>query len=179
LNKAVLPQLSKDSTQLVLSIGAIQDDVNKLKPEVDSMLIQTTATLKQTSDSEADIAHSVDMVHQQAGRMIAVSTGIASNIEKATRGMNKEEDAQVQYLADLSKSMIKTTDDLDKIIGDPLLQATIKNTADATKNLATVTGNAAKLSDAYYKKLTAPVTFLKAAVGAVSNFAARVLGSAL
>ena len=179
LNKATLPQISKDVTQVALSVAAIQDDVDQIKPQVNGVLTQTTTTLKQTADTEASLSDNITKTRTQVDRLVIVAGGVATNIEKATRGMDKEENAQVQYLADLSKSMVKAINGLDKLIGDPLLQETIKNTADATSNLAKVTNNAAKLSDAYYKKLTAPVSFLKSAAGAVANFAARVLGAAI
>src|SRR5208282_6386690 len=54
-----------------------------------------------------------------------------------------------------------------------------RNTADVTANLVVVSDNGRKLSDYYFKRLTSTASKLKVVAGAVSNFIARVIGSAI
>jgi hypothetical protein len=106
-----------------------------------------------------------------------VAGGVAGNIEKATRDLDDQEKAEVQSLGETSKGIAKLTQDADKVLGGPELQGAVAGLAVTAKNLGEVTGNAAKLSDFYYKKLTSPVSLALKVGEGVGHYAALFAGA--
>ena len=176
-------------------------------------------------------------------RMVIITSGTMTNVEKATRALKLQEDQQAKYFAVLTgqvstiadnanvtvtklnatmdslNAMVQHTDanvgEVTKQAGETIhdlqpaldslntelktLPATTEklntaldglapieqhaadataNTAAVTANLVSVSDDSRKLADYYYKKLTATTTKIKVVASAVSNFIARVIGSA-
>lgn len=178
INKHTLPNFNfqlgtvADSTARTAdAIASIQGDIHKrVVPRLDKNLDAAATSITSAS---ADIK----AIRQQAVRLIVISGGVARNIELATRDLDDQEKAQAASLNATTVGMVKLTQDADNLVDDPSLTATLQSLSVTTKNLGEVTGNAAKLSDFYYKKLTSPVSLAKEVALGVAHYSALFAGA--
>ncbi len=166
-------------------------------PDLSANLNRTSAAVEQT-------AQSIDLIRTQANRLIIISAGVASNIEKTTRGMHDQEQAQIAYLSEASRSLVKLSDDadtaivgvrptLDSLNADlveirPVLasaQATLNSippvlaeTEKTTKNLTAISDDGRKVADHYTAIILKPATKIKIVCGFLWHSALEFAGAA-
>ena len=180
VNRSLLPVLAQDLDRMAASTENVSDAVGDLHASVVRTLIPTViADLNGVTGSISEVAGSVDKTRTQLDRLIIITGGAVTNIEKATRDLDEQEAAQIAYLNSTAANMVKLTNDADKLVSDPELAATFKNLSVTTKNLGEVSENFSKLSDFYYRKLTAPVTLARKVGEAVGYYGALAGGAVL
>jgi hypothetical protein len=182
VNRNLLPVLTADMDRVATSTENVSDSIGDVRSSMVATLIPTMVTdLDNTTGSISKVAGSIDATRTQLDRLIIISSGAVTNIEKATRDLDAQESAQIAYLNSTAANMVKLTNDADRLVSDPELDATLRNLGAVTKNLDDVTGNAAKLSDFYYQKLTSPKSLaIKVGEGVghyLSLFAGALVGT--
>jgi hypothetical protein len=103
-------------TCLALAALQLRQTVKGIENDAQSTTSQANLTVAKTGASVASMSDSVDKIRTQADRLIIVAAGAAANIEKATRSIQAQENAQSQYWAETSRNVAKLTADSDQTV---------------------------------------------------------------
>lgn len=151
------------------------DRVSAQVPVIGANVYQAAQSVELTALAIDKTATQIEIMREHVDRTLIVAGATMSNIEKATRSLKAQEDAQAQYWAETSRNVATVSHDADTmvnqageslktlnatmlelqpvirnaaaVIGDPSIPQAMAGLNASSKNLAQVTQNTAIVTD--------------------------------
>ena len=166
--------LSFTAVMMGMFFLASRKDIHATAQQTTLTLASISMSMSQTSSSIGRVADSVDKMRTQVDRMVIIVSGTATNVEKATRSLKVQEDAQALYWGQTATNVSRLTEDADstilavkpvlaslngdltelkpvlinasKVFGDPNIPLTIASMARTSGNVELISGDMRKIT---------------------------------